>query len=189
MIVVDPGHGGADPGCRAGVLAEKVLTLYVGKVLRDLAQSVDLPLGLTREADVTMPLSARGQLARNLAASQVVSIHFDTNADPRVGRMTCYCDRSDRQSIALGKAVIRAAPAALTEGSRIIYVERDSWTRRAYNVVHAYRVPALLIECAFVSNPRHVDFLHQPFGLPAISAALFCALIGSAERYIDDGSQ
>ena len=179
MIVIDPGHGGIDPGCAGNGLVEKELTLRAAKLLRDLAQVVGLPLQLTRDADITMPLSMRGQLARRVGASQVVSLHFDANADPRVGRLTCYCSAEDSQSTKLAQAVIRAALQALTTGSRVVHVEPTGWKRRAHNVVHAFERPALLIECAFLSNIGHSKNLRQPFGLGSLSIAILFALSGA----------
>lgn len=69
MVLLDPGHGGKDPGISAGGLLEKDLTL-------DLARRVAARLPearLTRQGDETVPLEARLRLAQ--AASVVVSLH------------------------------------------------------------------------------------------------------------------
>jgi N-acetylmuramoyl-L-alanine amidase len=179
VIAIDPGHGGADPGCEGHGLIEKDLTLRLAFLLRKLAQVAGLPIRLTRERDETVGLAARACRAKTFKAEQVVCLHFDTNPDPRVGRLTCYCDANDQQSQRVAARVIAVAPPMLTEGSRVIFVEPTGWRRRACNVVRAYKAPALLIECAFLSNPRHVEVLYQPFGSTAISTALLCALLSS----------
>ena len=177
MIVVDPGHGGRDGGCSANGLMEKHLSLRTALVLRDLAKAVGLPLALTRETDQSMGLLTRGQLSEKLNASQVVSVHFDSNPDPHLGWLTCYCDVDDDRSMALGRAVIETAPDALKHGSRIIDVEPNGWKRRAYNVVHAYRSPALLIECCFVTNVANANFLRSSFGVAALASGFLAALL------------
>ncbi|MGH8686266.1 MAG: N-acetylmuramoyl-L-alanine amidase [Burkholderiales bacterium] len=78
-IVVDPGHGGEDPGAhgRRGTL-EKNVTLMIGRRLKAL---IDAEPGmravLTRDGDYYLPLGARVQKARNVNADLFISIHAD----------------------------------------------------------------------------------------------------------------
>ena len=181
MIVIDPGHGGADPGCDGHGLIEKNLTLHLALLLRDIAQVSGLPVRLIRDCDTTLGLGSRARRASAFDAEQVLCLHFDTNPDPSVGRLTCYCDEDDQQSRALAADVIAVAPPVLTQGSRTIFVEPVGWKRRAFNVVQAYQAPALLVECAFVSNAHHANFLRKRFGLAAVSTSLLCALLSAEE--------
>ena len=194
MIVVDPGHGGADPGCRANGLIEKELTLHTALLIRKLSGTVGVPLCLTRDADETLGLAARGRRAAAFGTDQVVCLHFDTNPDPGVGRLTCYCNESDRRSRRLAARVIAAAPPILTSGSRTIFVEATGWKRRACHVVRAYQAPTLLVECAFLSNHQHQTFLQAPLGLPGLATGLLCALLttqastGDTSHYADSST-
>ena len=78
-IVVDPGHGGEDPGAhgRRGTL-EKDVTLMIGRRLKAL---IDAEPGmravLTRDGDYYVPLGMRVQKARNVNADLFISIHAD----------------------------------------------------------------------------------------------------------------
>ncbi len=82
-IVLDPGHGGKDPGAIGrGGLKEKDVTLRIAKMLRDeLKSKLDAEVILTRERDVFIPLEERTAIANSKDADLFVSIHI--NASPR----------------------------------------------------------------------------------------------------------
>lgn len=82
-IVLDPGHGGKDPGAigRSG-LKEKDVTLRLGKMLREnLSQKIGSKIVMTRETDVFIPLEERTAIANSKDADLFVSIHI--NASPK----------------------------------------------------------------------------------------------------------
>lgn len=78
-IMIDPGHGGSDPGTigRMGT-KEKDITLDIAKRLKErLKKSGNYHVILTREEDVTLPLNKRVELARSGKADIFVSIHLN----------------------------------------------------------------------------------------------------------------
>lgn len=80
LVVIDPGHGGRDPGAPAigGRLNEKDVTLALGKAIRDeLAASGRVRAALTREDDRFLPLEQRYAIARRLGADLFISLHAD----------------------------------------------------------------------------------------------------------------
>lgn len=85
-IVIDPGHGGKDPGALGPQgLSEKTVVLQVAKALRQLIQK-HLPryrVVLTRETDIFVPLTERTKIANDHQAEVFISIH--TNASERRG--------------------------------------------------------------------------------------------------------
>lgn len=83
-IVIDPGHGGKDPGTanRALGLKEKDVTLDIGKRLNAiLNEHQELEVILTRPRDVYVPLEERAAIANSNQGDLFVSIH--TNSAPR----------------------------------------------------------------------------------------------------------
>lgn len=78
VIVVDPGHGGVDPGAEGTLGAEKDVVLAVAKeVQRALLASKRYDVVLTRSSDVFVALEERVQLSRKHAADLFISIHAD----------------------------------------------------------------------------------------------------------------
>jgi N-acetylmuramoyl-L-alanine amidase len=80
-IVLDPGHGGQDPGCIGkGGLREKDLALDIAlRVRRLLEQKGGLTIVLTRETDIFIELTDRPTIAQQKAADLFVSIHLNAN--------------------------------------------------------------------------------------------------------------
>jgi N-acetylmuramoyl-L-alanine amidase len=92
VIVLDPGHGGVDPGT-VGVNGEleKHITLEMARALaRELRQSGHYEVHLTRDDDRFIPLSERIAIARSLGADLFLSLHADSIADPRVRGASVY---------------------------------------------------------------------------------------------------
>ena len=81
LVVIDPGHGGRDPGATGadGRLREKELTLLVARELRArLARAGRVRVALTRDGDDSLELDTRGEIARRLGADLFVSLHADS---------------------------------------------------------------------------------------------------------------
>lgn len=82
-IVIDPGHGGNQPGCiaRSGLM-EKTLTLDIALALKnELAEKTDLDIVLTRETDIAVPLEYRTVIANQKRADLFISIHVNAHRD------------------------------------------------------------------------------------------------------------
>ncbi len=78
VVVIDPGHGGADNGTQAGGESEKDLVLGFGLALRDrIEKNGKYRVVMTREDDTFIPLADRVRIARNQSAALFVSIHAD----------------------------------------------------------------------------------------------------------------
>lgn len=78
VIVIDPGHGGRDPGALADGLNEADLMLEIARRLKDdLTHTGRYEVVLTREEDVFVPLEARLNLAREAGAHLFLSLHAD----------------------------------------------------------------------------------------------------------------
>ena len=93
VVLIDPGHGGADPGAPSvsGEIEEKQLTLQLARELRDhLAASGRVRVALTRDGDSYLSLEQRSLLARRLGASLYVSLHMDSAPNPLARGASVY---------------------------------------------------------------------------------------------------
>jgi len=93
IVVIDPGHGGRDPGATgvSGNSTEKDLTLAFAKELRaTLAERGRVRVALTREKDRYLTLDQRADIARRLGASAYVSVHMDSAPNPLARGATFY---------------------------------------------------------------------------------------------------
>jgi N-acetylmuramoyl-L-alanine amidase len=117
-VVLDPGHGGSDPGAQTAVggLWEKDLTLDVARRLRPLLTEAGFEVVLTRDGDETISLRERALLANHQRGDLFLSIHFNslhtrsyrgletyylgTTSDPRVERLAGEKNRESGYSLA-----------------------------------------------------------------------------------------
>lgn len=79
LVVIDPGHGGYDPGAKGQGLEEKALVLSLAGALRDaLLEQGGVRVALTRDDDSYLLLEERFEIARRLEADLFLSIHADS---------------------------------------------------------------------------------------------------------------
>jgi N-acetylmuramoyl-L-alanine amidase len=93
LVLIDPGHGGQDPGATAvsGDVTEKQLSLQLARELRDrLASNGRVRIAMTREDDRYLTLEERSALARRLRASLYVSLHMDSAPNPLARGASVY---------------------------------------------------------------------------------------------------
>ncbi len=106
VIMLDPGHGGKDPGATSvsGKL-EKDIVLAYARTIRDRLEATGrYRVFLTRDGDALVPLRDRVALARSESAALFISIHADALADRGVSGMSVYIlsdKASDREAEAL----------------------------------------------------------------------------------------
>ena len=90
-IIIDPGHGGKDPGAMAFGLKEKDLVLQVAKMVTDiLSKQYGYQVTLTRSKDIFLPLEERTAIANTMRADLFVSIHLNAHPDKSVGGVETY---------------------------------------------------------------------------------------------------
>ena len=90
-IVIDPGHGGKDPGAMAFDLKEKDIVLKVSKKIEKiLKKSYRYEVALTRTKDVYIPLEERTALANTQNGDLFISIHVNAHPDKTKGGIETY---------------------------------------------------------------------------------------------------
>ena len=92
IVVVDPGHGGEDPGAigRRGT-REKDIVLVIAKLLKGkLHDEASYRIALTRDEDFFVPLDQRVQRARRLRADLFVSLHADAFIHPQANGSSVF---------------------------------------------------------------------------------------------------
>jgi N-acetylmuramoyl-L-alanine amidase len=110
-VVLDPGHGGIDPGAEAGGLTEAALMLAFARDLEEALIRRGFRVALTREADVFVPLDTRITRARAAGADLFLSLHADAVPEGRATGATIFTlseTASDEAAAALAERHDRA---------------------------------------------------------------------------------
>ncbi|MGR3825192.1 MAG: N-acetylmuramoyl-L-alanine amidase [Salipiger marinus] len=105
-VVLDPGHGGIDPGAERAGHTEAALMLAFARDLRDMLRRAGFDAVLTREEDVFVSLEARVAMAHQLRADLFLSLHADAIEEGVAHGATVYTlaeDASDAASAALAE--------------------------------------------------------------------------------------
>ena len=123
IVVIDPGHGGRDPGAISvsGAVQEKNLTLALARELRDqLVKRGRVRVAMTRDDDRYLTLEDRAGVARRLNAAMFVSLHMDSAANPLARGASVYSlsdVASDSEAAALAAQENQGAELRQSGGS------------------------------------------------------------------------
>jgi N-acetylmuramoyl-L-alanine amidase len=174
VVVIDPGHGGFDRGGMPGqVLPEKPYTLDVAKRLAQILRGDGrIKVVLTRTADYYVSLPERTRIANAYAGYNAVFVSIHFNSGWRRGAYGIetyyYNSRAYRLAALIHPRVIQAL------GS----IDRRI-RRRGYFVLRRNRLPAVLVECGFLTNPAEAARILTP----AVRENIARAIAAGIERY------
>ena len=157
-IVVDPGHGGHDPGAvgRRFNLTEKFVNLDTALRLTRLLEGAGARVILTRSTDVFITLGQRATRANNAGADIFVSIHANAHNNANVGGTETYYNSYFRPADSRRLAGLVQQELVRELGLRDIGVK----TANFYVIRHT-TIPSILVELAFLSNAREESLLNQ----------------------------
>lgn len=146
VVVLDPGHGGVDPGgCGRNKVCEKNIVLEMARLIREQIESRDVKVVLTRDKDIFIPLPERGRIAQRAGADLFVSLHADIHPTNRtVKGATVYMvseKASDREAARLAASenegdvlagVALAGESKEVQSILISLMQRDTINNSAY---------------------------------------------------------
>ena len=164
-IVLDPGHGGSDPGAIGPTgLQEKQVTLPIAEYLKSILEAKGAKVILTRTTDVDVygphasgvdELQARVNVANGNRADAFISIHINSFSNPNVGGIaTYYFDGSDQS-----KKLASAVQGQIAEHSGF-NGDRGIQPGNLYVLRHSL-MPSILVELGFISNPKEEEHLKE----------------------------
>ncbi len=223
-VVIDPGHGGYDPGARdgSGRLAEKDLALAIAILLARELRARGVSVAMTRETDKFLSLSERTRLADRDDADLFVSIHLNSSPNPRTSGIEVYYlnNTTDRAALRLarlenstgnGNGASNGYGAQGTPNlnyilsdlrqnykagesaslARMIDSQTVAELNRAFDlgvnplgakmgpfyVLVGAHMPAVLVECGFLSNPVEAARLAVPVYQERIADGIAAAVV------------
>lgn len=156
VVVLDPGHGGADPGAVGiGGLQEKQVIFPIALRVRQLLEAQGITVVMTREDDRTLDLQPRVDIAERADADLFVSIHANaiSLSRPDVNGLESYYSSETGRRLA---ATIHASMLAATGMN-------DRGVKQAgFFVIRRTSMPATLLELGFVTGAQDAPRLRDP---------------------------
>ena len=149
-IVIDAGHGGHDRGGIAGQrVSEAQMNLDVAQRLKAVLQASGYRVVMTRDSDVFIPLGMRVAIANSYRDAIFVCIHFNATSRRSASGIETYFYSS--QSLALASAIHYYVAGGAPSGNRGV-------RRRGFYVLRNTRIPSVLVECGFLTNPTEASY-------------------------------
>jgi len=217
VVVIDPGHGGEDPGAsgRRGVREKDVVLAIARRLASELDRQPGVRALLTRDGDYYVDLNRRREIAREAQADLFVSIHADAYRDASALGATVYVlsekgasDEVARRLAARENAadtiggvslpdndpVLRqvlldlsqnaAISASTAAGERLIdrlgtvtAMRKRQVQRAQFLVLKQPDVPSVLVETAYISNPKQEAALDDANYQAQLARALYAGIL------------
>jgi N-acetylmuramoyl-L-alanine amidase len=151
VVVIDAGHGGFDRGGIPGQrVSESQMTLDVALRLRTALQASGYRVVMTRSSDVFVPLGTRVAIANSYRNGIFVCIHFNSATRRGANGIETYFYSS--QSLPLASAIHYYVAGGAPSPNRGV-------RRRGYFVLRRTSIPAILVECGFLTNPYEASYV------------------------------
>jgi len=161
-VVIDPGHGSIQPGNQwsdpgaigPSGLREADVVLDIGQRLKVLLENQGARVVMSRTSDTNLSLEGRAKLANDLFADVFVSIHVNASPGESLWGTTTYFYAPPGTDIGMQRSA-RTNLAQCIQNRLIQRLERNNLGVREENfaVLRYTRVPSVLVETAFISNP------------------------------------
>ena len=189
-VVIDAGHGGEDGGAIASDgTCEKDLNLEISKTLCSLFELNGTPVKMTRTEDTLLydyygdldnykgqkkiyDLKNRLKIAEELENSIYVGIHMNKFPVEKYSGMQIYYSKNNEKSVSIASSVKDANNLYLQKDNKRQIKAADS----SIYVLNNITVPAVLIECGFISNQRELELLKSSDYQCKIALTLFSSI-------------
>lgn len=151
-VMIDPGHGGRDPGARAYGVCEKDLNLDISLRLEKILKQKGISTYMTRRSDTYPSLYYRAYLANSINADLFLSIHNNAGYSRYHGSMALYCPSRTRKFSGRDFAAIVQNELVKALGSRNIGIR----PRHELVVLRETDMPAAIAEVGFMTNRSEI---------------------------------
>lgn|GEM_PF-1962064 len=161
LIYIDPGHGGSDPGAiGVGGLRESDVVLGIALKLNSLLTKGGFRTTMSRDSDVFIDLVTRSQEANNAGADVFISIHTNAFGTPTPkGTEIWYYPNGYKGDTRDNKTFAQIIHDNLMK--EINTVDRGLKEGPNLSVLNKTKMPAILIETAFITNPDDAALLQD----------------------------
>lgn len=162
IVVLDPGHGGSDPGSLGSTLKEKDVALAVALKTGAILQQRGIKVEYTRTDDTFMELSEEAGIGNAVDATVFVAFHCNSCDTPGPGGTETYFYAPLDTPELYAEREERSRLANLLQSKMIANLhlaDRGVKDNQAYYVLNHTNMPSALVEMAFINNPNEEQLL------------------------------
>lgn len=154
LVVVDPGHGGADPGAvnEAAGYRESDLNLTLAEAFLRVSQGAAYDVVLLRTTDVFLSLEERARLANEADASAVLSFHCNAAESAAASGFEVWTSPGQTAADRLATLIYLELDAALVMPGREDLDDGDPDKEARFYILRKTLAPAVLVEFGFITN-------------------------------------
>lgn len=189
-VILDAGHGGFDGGASAGDVLEKDINLKIALFLADHLRLLGYDVILTREDDSAT--NDEGDRIRNKKISDMknrlalmksypdaffVSIHLNKYSDSQPKGTQVFYSQKTTESKLLAQSIQQTVKELLQSDN---HREIKPATRDTYLLYNA-PIPAVIVECGFLSNPAELALLKTEEYQKKMAFAVYCGIIAGED--------
>lgn len=173
-IVIDPGHGGADPGAVGPTgIREADINLAVAQRVASLLTRRHHEPVLTRTGDVTMSLQTRTSFANSRGADCYVSLHCNAAVSRAAHGFEIWTSRGHTRADSLASCISAAWSKEFpTMHIRADWSDGDADKEAGFAVLVKTAMPAALLELQFISHPEWEKWLNDKINQDRMAAAI-----------------
>lgn len=174
MIIIDPGHGGTDPGASGFGYSEKTVTLAVGLKVNSLFKNTPFKIAMTRSKDTYPTLTQRTNFAKNQGGDVFVSIHANSGPATASGTETYYYSAATNPYVEDSKLLASKIQARMLTAWKL----NDRKVKvGSLHVLRENNMPAALAELGFITNKGDNDKLRSDYWQTAASKAIYLGIL------------
>lgn len=172
-VVIDPGHGGSDPGATSySGYYEKNVNLSIARKVASYLESSGINVIMTRNSDTFIELNDRADIANRANADLFVAIHCDSHPKSSQNGYTLYVARS--ASWASKKTAAAIEQAMGQTGLSSVGIRSED-----FRVLVRTSCPAVLVECGYLTNPSEAAMLYESDFQSRLARAIANGIINS----------
>ena len=177
LIIVDPGHGGHDPGAVGCGLKEAEINLAVAYELAAVLDSEAIPSRFTRPNNSWVSLKERVRIANELGADLFLSIHCNAFVDPSANGFEVWTSPGDTGADPIATRIFYSMRETFPEMiARQDFSDGDPDKEAEFYVLKHTSMPAVLVELAFLTNWADAHLLST--ARPRFARAIADGLVG-----------
>ncbi len=153
-VLIDISHGGKDPGAVNQGVKEKDLAFEYAMILKEELIKANVNVLLSRSDDEHVTLQKRIDTANNEKVNLVLSLHFNTSAEPETNGFESYYKSDSEKSLIIDRLIH-------TKISSYNLISDNGSNSGNYSILKRSTAPGVLLELGYLSNQAELELLKK----------------------------